>query len=1135
MSFKVPYDSSPPSTPGKGRSLFGNVSMTPGGAPPSEANSFTPQGPPPSTIYGSSQMSSRSQFDSPQALFTKSGNINPNDSIFGSSITSNDYPVSRGRKEAPANRSFAASSVFSVGSSRFGESFNSRASNEFGSSQMDQGPGSDAEDMLPEDESEEERVDTNKGIGQAPKANNPFSFLDSQFDKPMFPPPTKPVEQRKPLYSNPDNAKRPKLDDKWMTQSPLRKTKLSPKKDSAMPSIVRNFASRSRVTSVEESSSLIIETEDEICNMYDAAKQAGFRESEVNATFSDTCTRLVDIWKTHAGWNNPQGLGIGPGDRASNVAKAGFLGSLLIRMHHRPLVHTRTGGFAGPMGFPAPRAPVPAGFRSDFLTPMPKVLLDWLNLNHAQQTADLRTLKEIEPNPTSSSTFWEAINTAVLRGHLSQAAEVLRSADFNYARSALEDGLPQPGYKGAQLQNIQKCINRALQVLTSCPSIRDDWDVRGAEWGLYRKRVVAAVADLEEFAEGNEQPEPEPPVLGNRFQAANFGLKPSPNTQNFSFTQSSRMAESRVPWAIYQNLRSLYRILLGDTGAIMRHSQDWIEATVALTVWWDGEIDDDAPVQQTGIISNQFLRPQLAKTQTPAVGNNPPGTYLRRLELALSSATNQEQDNAGFRINSLSSLEVGLASVFEGDVGGVIELLQTWSLCIASAVGEVAAAGGWLDSATGKKPLSGLSENDLMVLSYGQDDGASSRKVNKDDLLSDYASGLFERPRIENESGSRIGWELALEVMSRLDDKDKMQKKVSEMVDTLPLNDAVEMDRVVLLCSELGLHQEGRRVSERYGDMTVDEGEEYGLALMCYARAHNRHKVKSVVDLLISYSLVQSRAYPATADLDTQLSTLVKEPKTCLASIASIDEEAANIIQFYFSGYATLRRFYETRDEGLNEGQPPRFKPLARRRAAAKALVAVISSAADSIYGGLFDPECDSAIQVDGLLVLMGEALAFIDPEPTPMFTVDQQFAILSAIEDLETVTPRVYRQCAECFRATLLQYQSLNSGDQSQEEAFILPPSRELLKKSVTSLAPPSTFSFIGNDMVGSARNRSMSGSGASSGVLIARPGDGAGSPERGWDWRASLPEDVKGEDVLLMLRLGLARGLSAGALGSV
>jgi hypothetical protein len=135
-----------------------------------------------------------------------------------------------------------------------------------------------------------------------------------------------------------------------------------------------------------------------------------------------------------------------------------------------------------------------------------------------------------------------------------------------------------------------------------------------------------------------------------------------------------------------------------------------------------------------------------------------------------------------------------------------------------------------------------------------------------------------------------------------------------------------------------------------------------------------------VVDLLISYSLVQSRAYPASSDLDEQLRTLIREPKTCLSAIAHADEEAASILQFYFSGYATLRRFYETRDEAVSlpAGQKPRYKPLARRRAAAQALVAVISSAADSIYGGLYDPDRDSAIQVDGLLALLGEALPFV-------------------------------------------------------------------------------------------------------------------------------------------------------------
>ena len=150
---------------------------------------------------------------------------------------------------------------------------------------------------------------------------------------------------------------------------------------------------------------------------------------------------------------------------------------------------------------------------------------------------------------------------------------------------------------------------------------------------------------------------------------------------------------------------------------------------------------------------------------------------------------------------------------------------------------------------------------------------------------------------------------------------------------------------------------------------------------MCYARAHNRRKVKSVVDLLISYSLVQSRAYPALEDLDEELGSLIRAPKACLSAMAEADEEAARIIQFYLSGYATLRRFYDIRDEGvaLREGEKPRYKPLARRRAAAQALVGVIRSAADTIYGGLYDPDRDAAVQVDGLLALLGEVLVFVE------------------------------------------------------------------------------------------------------------------------------------------------------------
>lgn len=291
------------------------------------------------------------------------------------------------------------------------------------------------------------------------------------------------------------------------------------------------------------------------------------------------------------------------------------------------------------------------------------------------------------------------------------------------------------------------------------------------------------------------------------------------------------------------------------------------------------------------------------------------------------------------------------------------------------------------------------------------------------------------------------------------------------------------------------------------------------------------------MDLLISYSLVQSRAYPATAELDDNLRSLIKEPKICLTSIASVDEEAAAILQFHLSGYATLRRYYEIRDEALDleEGQRPRFKPLARRRAAAKALTAVISSAADNIYGGLFDPSRDSAVQVDGLLALLGESLVFVNrkydpicarnpnidghPEPSPILTVSQQFTILSAIEDLETVTPRVFAQCEECFRSTLLSYHAAEG----------TPPSPDAILRKSMNILSTSTFSLIGNEML------SGPGSAGSSGVLVPRPGDKDAGRARGWDWRAGLPESTKGQDVLRMLRLGLARGLSFGSLGAV
>ena len=551
-------------------------------------------------------------------------------------------------------------------------------------------------------------------------------------------------------------------------RSPVKLQPVSQGKSSPLPAILRDFASSSRIAKVDESGDVILKTENSISRIYDGG----------DVTLSEVAAELVAIWR-------PSSLKSFGGGGASKFAKAAYLGGLLLQLHHPPPLASAS-SYGGEFAHTMPKA----------ISPMPKFLLDWLNANHSLQIGEeLRKLHETNPSPTASSDFWDIVNTAVLRGCLSDAASILRSADFTYARSALEDGLPQTGYRGVQLQNIQRCVNKALQVLESCPCVVDNnWDVRGSdEWDLYRRRVAAALTDLEDFAEGSDggdsQQSPPPSI----FQANHFGLA-GQHDKGFSFAQSSRMAESQVPWVIYQSLRSVYRTLLGDVKAITTCAQDWVEATIGLTVWWGGDANDVSAAAADAL-------PNLPAVMRDVVDDDDiQSAYLERLRLSFSNVIS----TSGFRVNTMDSVELALASIFEGNVVGVLALLQTWSLCVTSSIVEVASAGGWLDFKSGDY----LNEDDLMVLSYGQDEVDD---VGKDDVLSAYASGLCERESIGQ---VRDGWEIALEVLSRLDDAERMQKAVVELVDKLPLDSSEQMDKVVLLCGDLGMDKEGRRVSE---------------------------------------------------------------------------------------------------------------------------------------------------------------------------------------------------------------------------------------------------------------------------------------------------------------------------------
>ena len=91
----------------------------------------------------------------------------------------------------------------------------------------------------------------------------------------------------------------------------------------------------------------------------------------------------------------------------------------------------------------------------------------------------------------------------------------------------------------------------------------------------------------------------------------------------------------------------------------------------------------------------------------------------------------------------------------------------------------------------------------------------------------------------------------------------------------------------------------------------------YGEALWYYALAHRTQKVKDVLDLLISLSLVQSTAYPAESELDDHLRRLISSPNNALTEMSRMDSEAAELLHKMLSGYATLRKFYELRDGEL--------------------------------------------------------------------------------------------------------------------------------------------------------------------------------------------------------------------------
>jgi len=242
--------------------------------------------------------------------------------------------------------------------------------------------------------------------------------------------------------------------------------------------------------------------------------------------------------------------------------------------------------------------------------------------------------------------------------------------------------------------------------------------------------------------------------------------------------------------------------------------------------------------------------------------------------------------------------------------------------------------------------------------------------------------------------------------------------------------------------------------------------------------------------------------------LDDRLKTFVSSPKESLNPLESVDLVAAEKLGTWLSGYATLREFYDLRDEEVNlkGGEKAAHRPLVRRQLAAKALLAVVSSAGDSIRGGLYDPSVEVVVPVDGLLVLLGEALPLLSRSPR-ILTVPQLFALLKAVEDLQTIGARIYANCEALFQSAL---ESAYGND--------VPSPRALLRKETSGMTGSSQFSMVGSSMLSSKEIGTVGSDGSA--VLVK-----TGEVKRGWDWRQGLRRNTTADDVLRVVRAALSQ----------
>ena len=575
-------------------------------------------------------------------------------------------------------------------------------------------------------------------------------------------------------------------------------------RESTLPTIAKDLTRQIGPAELYESDALILQTEETVNKMYDPSVSPEEQTRILAAALEVVPEALSKIWQSCCKEEYPREDNaidytetIGPEEEAPALEKATFASSLMLKLYQPPPAKGRQG--TGSLEAARRSVANSLGPHISRQEAYPKILVDWLDACHNPYRKVVIALKNYQPNPAAHASFWDVVLSTTLRGQLGDVSEIFDRCDFEYAATAKQDGMATKGYRGPQLQNIKRAMGQATLVLEACPALRDgDWHVTRSDWMLFRKRVEAAIEELSSFAEGENYDQS---LSELAFQAENFGIRNTTST----LSQSARRAQSKVPWTVYQNLKLFYGILLGGTEELLQLAQDWLEASLAFAIWWDGNEEEIGLGSASSMARSRSLRRSQGHSAR-TVDSNPGAAYRRRLLHAFEKATEDE----ALSYDTNSAVEVALASLLEGNLDNVFDLLRGWSLPITAAVMEVAAEGNWYDPAVGQATSDAFDESDLMVLSYGE----TPKALTKDNVLVEYAESLFERNDLRHGATIKEGWEVSLGLLARIDDQKSAQKKIGEYLRLLTVETDERADKLIDLCRDYNLRQEACEIAE---------------------------------------------------------------------------------------------------------------------------------------------------------------------------------------------------------------------------------------------------------------------------------------------------------------------------------